>query len=79
MRYLAEEEEKRLKSVFPSEHWSKVEIAINTGMRREEQFSLQWPNVNFQTGVLTIPRSKHGETRHISMNDRALLHKYPNL
>lgn len=64
-RYLAQEEEEGLRLVFPSEHWNKVEVAINTGMRREEQFSLQWSHVNFQTGVLTIPRSKHGETCHI--------------
>ena len=34
VRYLTQEEEARLKGVFPLEHWSKVEVAINTGMRR---------------------------------------------
>jgi integrase len=41
-------------------------------MRRGEQFDLQWAHVNFQTGVLTIPRSKNGEARHIPMNDRVV-------
>ena len=72
VRYLTEEEEVRLKAAFPSVHWSKVEVAINTGMRRDEQFSLQWSNVNFQAGVLTIPRSKNGEARYIAMNDRVV-------
>ena len=72
VRYLTEEEESQLKAVFPSEHWSKAEIAMNTGMRRGEQFNLEWSHVNFQTGVLTIPRSKHGGARHIPMNDRVV-------
>lgn len=72
VRYLTEEEEARLKAVFPPEHWSKVEVATHTGMRRGEQFNLEWSNVNFQAGVLTIPRSKHGEARHIPMNDRVV-------
>jgi integrase len=47
-------------------------VAIHTGMRRGEQFKLQWTNVNFHTGVLTIPRSKHGEARHIPMNEQVI-------
>ncbi len=69
VRYLTEEEEVRLTAVLPPEHWSKVVVAIHTGLRRGEQFALQWASVNFQTHVLTIPRSKHGEARHIPMND----------
>jgi integrase len=41
-------------------------------MRRGEQFNLCWEHVNFQTRTLTIPHSKHGEVRHIPMNDRAV-------
>jgi integrase len=72
VRYLTDEEEARLKRVFPPEHWEKVVVAIHTGMRRGELFGLQWTSINFQTGVLTIPRSKHGEARHIPMNDRVV-------
>ena len=72
IRYLTDEEESQLNTAFPLEHWRKVKVAINTGMRRGEQFNLQWAHVNFQTGVLTIPRSKHGEARHIPMNDRVV-------
>jgi integrase len=70
IRFLTDEEEERLKAVFPSKYWPWVEVALHTGMRRGEQFSLRWGNVNFQTRTLTIPRSKHGEVRHIPMNDR---------
>jgi site-specific recombinase XerD len=72
VRYLTEEEEASLKGVFPLEHWSKVEVALNTGMRRGEQFNLEWSHVNFQSRVLTIPRSKHGQARHIPINDRVV-------
>lgn len=72
IRYLTDEEESQFQTVFPSEHWSKVEVAMNTGMRRGEQLTLQWSHVNFHTGMLNIPRSKHGEARHIPMNDRVV-------
>src|SRR5262245_9098372 len=72
VRYLTEEEEAQLKVVCPPAHWDKVVVALHTGMRRGEQFKLQWTTVNFHTGVLTIPRSKHGESRHIPMNEQVV-------
>jgi len=80
VRYLTEEEEGLLKALCPLEHWDKVVVALHTGMRRGEQFKLQWTGVNFYTGVLTIPRSKHGEARHIPMNDQvvAVLRNLPS-
>ena len=72
IRYLKDEEEESLRAAFPARHWPWVEIALHTGMRRGEQFNLRWENVNFQTRTLTIPRSKHGEVRHIRMNDRVV-------
>jgi site-specific recombinase XerD len=70
IRYLIEEEESRLRAVFPERHWAKVEVAFHTGMRRAEEFNLMWPNVNFNTRTITIPKSKNGEMRHIKMNER---------
>ena len=72
IRYLTDEEEEGLKAVFPTEYWAWVEVSLHTGMRRSEQFELLWDNVNFQARTLTIPRSKHGEVRHIPMNDRVM-------
>ena len=42
-----------------------------TRLRQSEQFGLRWENVDFQTGIITVPRSKHGEKRHVPMNDTA--------
>ncbi|MBI4284165.1 MAG: site-specific integrase [Chloroflexi bacterium] len=72
VRFLTEEEEARLRTVFPEEHWPLVEVALHTGMRRGEQFNLRWRDVNFHTRTITIPRSKSGELRHVRMNDRVM-------
>jgi len=52
------------------ESWVLVEVALNTGLRRGEQFALRWEHVDFTTGVLTVPRSKHGEARRLPMTTR---------
>ncbi|MDP6559799.1 MAG: tyrosine-type recombinase/integrase, partial [Candidatus Binatia bacterium] len=72
VRYLTEEEEMGLKAVFPEEHWSKVEIAYNTGLRRGEQFNLKWTEVNFHARTITIRDSKNGEKGYVKMNDRVM-------
>jgi len=72
VRFLSEDEEMKLEAVFPSKYWHLVEFAIHTGMRKGEMFNLRWTDINFQTSVITIPRSKSGEMRHIPMNDRVV-------
>ncbi|NIO20521.1 MAG: tyrosine-type recombinase/integrase [Candidatus Aenigmarchaeota archaeon] len=72
IRFLTEEEEGRLKSAFPDRYWPWVEVALHTGLRQSEQFQLRWENVNFQTRIITIPRSKDGGTRHIPINDQVM-------
>jgi integrase len=41
-------------------------------MRKSEQYGLAWVNVNTSLHVLTVPRSKSGEVRHIPLNSAAL-------
>lgn len=50
-----------------------VLIAMNTGMRRGELFSLQWPSVNLNQKFLTVEagNAKSGEGRHIPLNKEA--------
>jgi integrase len=40
-------------------------------MRRGEQYGLRWQDVDLQRGIITIPRSKHGESRHVQINSAA--------
>jgi site-specific recombinase XerD len=75
--YLAtcHDEESRLAAVIRSKygfHFPEFEIALHTGMRRSEQYSTDWSSVNVERKVLTIPRSKHGDTRHIPLNSVVL-------
>ena len=80
VRFLRPEEEARLAAEMQPEDWVVVEIALYTGLRRGEQFGLRWDHVDFGTGLLTVPRSKHGETRRVPMNDtvRDILRALPS-
>lgn len=71
-RFLNEEELTRLKNVMLPEHWAMVALAIETGLRREEQFSLRWDCVDFENAVLTIPLPKGGKTRHVPLTPGAI-------
>ena len=72
LRFLTEGEEQRLREVMLPAHFRLVRFAILTGLRREEQFSLRWENIDLRNKVLTIPRSKHGDTRHVPLSGEAL-------
>jgi integrase len=75
LRFLSPEENAQLCSVilklFP-EHLPELELAINTGMRRGEQYSARWQDVDFERRVLTVPRDKSGRTSHLPLNANAL-------
>lgn len=50
-----------------------VLLALNTGMRRGEIFSLQWPDVDLRKRLLTVhgANAKSETTRHIPLNAEA--------
>jgi integrase len=51
---------------------AELELALNTGMRLSEQYSLRWQDVSFTRRTLTIPRSKNRSTRHVPLNQASL-------
>jgi integrase len=69
-------EEARLRGVIKhdcSEHIEELDIALNTGMRRSEQYlRIDWSCVDVRRKDLAIPQSKNGEGRHIPLNAEAL-------
>jgi site-specific recombinase XerD len=67
-RFLSDDEESRLLAALPSAARPLVTVAIHTGLRQGEQFQLRWTDVDFTTRIITIPRSKHGESRTVPMN-----------
>jgi site-specific recombinase XerD len=69
------DEESRLRAVIRTEfpyHLPEFELALHLGVRRSEQYRTVWSDVDFDLHVLTIPRSKHGETRHVPINSTAM-------
>jgi site-specific recombinase XerD len=75
VRWLSNEEEVRLRTYIQNtcpEHIPELDLALHTGMRLGEMYSLTWENVNMSRKVLTIPRSKNGEMRHVPLNAAAL-------
>jgi integrase len=79
VRYLTDKEEKSLlrqvRATCPGLE-PQIIVALHSGMRRSEQYvtrdcldgGLKWQYIDFGSGVITLPRSKHGESRHIRMN-----------
>jgi site-specific recombinase XerD len=75
VRYLTPEEEVKLRKVVAeewTEHVPELDLALHTGMRLGEQYGLTWDNVNLAGRILTIPRSKNGERRHVRLNSVAV-------
>ncbi len=50
-----------------------VLLAMNTGLRKGEIFSLSWQDVDFSNSVLTVraSKSKSKKLRHVSLNNKA--------
>jgi integrase len=74
VRFLDNDEESALRTKIRElcrEREPEFELALHTGMRRGEQYSISWSNVDLDRGVITIPRSKHGEKRHVRLNSVA--------
>jgi integrase len=70
VRYLTADEEAKLRVEIAEDDWPIVELALNTGLRRTELFTLRWEHVDFNVNVLTIPKTKAGRMRRVPMNSR---------
>ncbi len=66
VRWLSLQELDRLKAAMRPEDFELVVIAVQTGLRQTEQFSLRRVDVNFQTGLLFVRDGKTG-ARHVPM------------
>lgn len=72
-RYLSHEEEKKLLSVADPGFSEKIALAIDTGLRREEFFSLQWHQINLPGRMIkTTADTKTGTIRTVPLLPRAV-------
>jgi integrase len=75
VRFLTDQEEPILRRVIQKRcpaQMSTLDIALNTGMRAGEQFSLKWSQVDMERRMITLPKTKNGTVRHIDINSIAL-------
>jgi integrase len=68
LRYLSHEEIGRLLAAADAILRPMVLVALHTGLRRGEQFSLTWQDIDFRLGVLRVLHTKNGERREIPMS-----------
>lgn len=68
VRYLTSEQESRLLTTLPKEFNLVMVMALNTGLRQGELLRLQWADVNWQTGMVTILKTKSGKPRRVPLN-----------
>jgi integrase len=75
IRYLLPEEEDRLREVMSFTAPAQIaalQVALNTGMRKGEQFSLEWPQVDFARKRIYLSETKNGSDREIPLNKSCL-------
>jgi hypothetical protein len=63
VRFLSDKEEADLRRVILKRcpaRMSALDVALNTGMRAGEQFSLEWSQVDLERRIITLPKTKNG-------------------
>lgn len=74
IRFLSDKEEEillhYLREHYP-EHVAAFLISVHTGIRAGEQFRMQWKDIDLERRILTIPKTKNGDTRYIHLNETA--------
>lgn len=68
VRYLSREEEDLLLTHAPGWMRHAILVAVNSGLRLEEELSLGWGDVSFSEGLLCVRDGKGGKSRHVPLN-----------
>lgn len=74
IRWLTAEEESALLAGLPDAvvYRAAIIVALHTGMRLGEQFSLDWSQVDMDARSIHLTRTKNGSERHIPINSVCL-------
>jgi integrase len=74
-RYLLDDEERELRKVMAVRYPHYLDVlvvALNTGMRKGEQFSLTWDAVDLESRKIRLIETKNGSSRTIPINTPCL-------
>ena len=69
IRYLTDDEEKRLFKVLPEYLKGIVLVALNTGLRKANILELKWEQINFEFRFIEVLENKGNKHIYLPMND----------
>lgn len=72
VKFLEDQEEAQLLAPLPIPVRQLVVVAHETGFRKSALLALQWPDVDFRVGTVTLRRDKAGQVLRLPVNSRAL-------
>jgi site-specific recombinase XerD len=74
IRFLTDEEDARLRKALQTRPHClpQLDVALHTGMRKGEQFSLTWDQIDFAQKYIHLSVTKNGSDRYVSLNSEAL-------
>ena len=58
--------QRRLRRIY------ELDVALGTGVRRGEQYRINWDDVSFDRREILVPKTKYGPARIVHMNDDVL-------
>ena len=83
VRFLSYEEEARLRKVIAlnlpgrindegKSAFAQLDVALHTGMRKSEQFTATWEQVDLEKGYIYLSVTKNGSDRFVTLNSAAV-------
>jgi integrase len=70
-RFLSVEEEAQLCQAIGHPYDAWIRLALLTGLRRSEQFSLRWADIDLDRGLITLPQTKSGHVQYVHLTEEA--------
>ena len=67
-RVLTAQEERKLLEVSTDNLRAIITVALNTGMRRGEILNLKWTQVDFETKMIKVEKTKSDKVRYVPIN-----------
>jgi len=83
VRFLSYEEEAKLRKVIAlnlpgrindegKSAFAQLDVALHTGMRKSEQFTATWEQVDLEKGYIYLSMTKNGSDRFVTLNSAAV-------